>query len=174
MVYDAWNRLVTVKDSMGSTLASYSYDGEGRRVRETRSGTTTDLYYSDQWQVLEEDVSGSAVNSYVWSPVYVDAMIARDRDTDANGSLDERLYAVQDANCNVVELFDTSGTLSSATNTIPFGGFKVLTPSWGSRSNSSYGWNRQFQGMHYDAAAGNYNQREAPICSPGARPVGHA
>jgi hypothetical protein len=35
---------------------------------------------------------------YVWSPVYVDALILRDRDTDADGTIDERLYVAQDAN----------------------------------------------------------------------------
>ena len=32
-VYDAWNRLVDVKDSGGATLATYGYDGLNRRVR---------------------------------------------------------------------------------------------------------------------------------------------
>jgi YD repeat-containing protein len=139
-VYDAWNRLVTVKSSGGSTLATYRYDALGRRVRETRGATTTDLYYSDAWQVLEERVSGSAVKSYVWSPVYVDAMIARDRDTDSNGSLDERLYAVHDANFNVVALLDTSGAVVERFAFDSFGVFSVLTPAWGSRASSSYTW----------------------------------
>ena len=56
-VYDAWNRLVTVKDSGGSTLSSYQCDGLGRRTSETKSGTTTDLYVSAVDQVLEERVS---------------------------------------------------------------------------------------------------------------------
>src|SRR5437870_13105203 len=42
---------------------------------ETASGTTRDLYYSAAWQVLEERVSGSWTAQYVWSPVYVDALI---------------------------------------------------------------------------------------------------
>src|SRR5262249_34501364 len=52
-VFDAWNRLVAVK-SGGTTLKTYGYDGLNRRVSETAGGTTTDLFYSDQWQVLEE------------------------------------------------------------------------------------------------------------------------
>src|SRR5262249_37734576 len=70
--YDPWNRLVEVRDSdVGhALLASYRYDALGRRVRETRGSTTTDLYYSDQWQLLEERVGGVVKFSYVWSPVY--------------------------------------------------------------------------------------------------------
>ncbi|GIW85566.1 MAG: hypothetical protein KatS3mg107_1226 [Gemmataceae bacterium] len=43
-VYDAWNRLVEVKDAAGATLKSYAYDGRHRRVQETAGGTATDLF----------------------------------------------------------------------------------------------------------------------------------
>ena len=36
LVYDAWNRLVLVKDSSGATLSAYSYDALGRQVTEGR------------------------------------------------------------------------------------------------------------------------------------------
>jgi RHS repeat-associated protein len=158
-VYDAWNRLVIVKTSGGSTLATYRYDALGRRVRETRGGTTTDLYYSDEWQVLEERVGGNAVKSYVWSPVYVDAMIARDRDTDGNGSLDERLYVVHDANFNVVALLDTSGNVVERFAYDAFGVFNVLTPAWGSRASSNYAWVYLHQGGRWDADGALYSFR---------------
>ena len=53
-VYDAWNRLVTVKNSSGTTIASYTYDGLGRRITETDGSTTTDVYFSSQGQVLRK------------------------------------------------------------------------------------------------------------------------
>jgi hypothetical protein len=46
---------------------------------------------------------------YVWSPVYVDAQVLRDYDTDGNGTLDQRLYAQQDANFNVMSITDDTG-----------------------------------------------------------------
>jgi len=150
-VYDGWNRLVIGKTSGGTTLVTFKHDGLFRKVRETRGGTTLDLYYSSSWQVIEERISGTAVASYVWSPVYIDAMIARDRDSDANGSLDERLYALHDANFNIVALVDTSGAVVERFAYDAFGGFVVLTPAWGSRGSSSYDWKYQFQGLKYDA-----------------------
>jgi RHS repeat-associated protein len=156
-VYDAWNRLKIVKNSGGTTLATYAYDPLGRRVRETRGSTTTDLYYSDQWQVLEERVGSDVKVSYVWSPVYVDAMIARDRDTDGNGSLDERLYVIHDVNYNIVALVDTSGAVVERFAYDAFGVFFVLTPSWGSRSSSNYAWIYLHQGGRWDADGGVYN-----------------
>jgi hypothetical protein len=51
------------------------YDALGRRVGEVSAGDK-ELYYSDAWQVLEEQnvACGVAATSsqYVWSPFYVD------------------------------------------------------------------------------------------------------
>src|SRR5438552_8311571 len=76
-VYDAWNRLVQVRDSGGNPLARYAYDALSRRVSENH-GTATDLYYSAAWQVIEEQVAGATQTQYVWGTVYVDALIERD------------------------------------------------------------------------------------------------
>jgi RHS repeat-associated protein len=114
LVYDAWNRLVSV-NSGGSNLETYSYDAQGHRITETPSGSLEkDLYYSNQWQVIEEDTNVSNTTlklhaDYVWSPVYVNALILRD--DHLNGTYDgtnfdfaDRLYATQDANYNVTAL----------------------------------------------------------------------
>ncbi len=157
--FDAWNRLSEVKNAGGTTLSTYQWDGLGRRTRETRSGTTTDLYYSAAWQVLEERVSGTTRISYSWSPVYVDAMIARDRDADSNGSLEERLYVAQDANFNVTGLIDTSGTVQERFQYDAFGSFTVLTGAWASRASSSYAWKYLHQGGRWDTDGGVYGFR---------------
>jgi RHS repeat-associated protein len=128
-------------------------------VRETRGSTTTDLYFSAQWQVLEERVGSAVKVSYAWSPFYVDSMIARDRDTDANGSLDERLYAIHDVNFNIVALVDTSGNVVERYAYDAFGGFVVLTPSWGSRASSNYDWKHYHQGLKWDADLGGFDDR---------------
>jgi hypothetical protein len=65
------------------------------------------------WPVLGRVVSvveGTPRVSYVWSLVYVDAMIARDRDADINSTLEERLYPTTAANFNVTALFNVAGT----------------------------------------------------------------
>ena len=127
-VYDAWNRLIAVK-SGATTLETLRYDGDNRRVTNTIGSTTTDLYYSSQWQVLEEQVSGSDVDRYVWSSVYVDALVLRDRDTDANGSLDERLWPTEDANWNVMALVDGSGSVAERYVYDPFGAATIYSPT---------------------------------------------
>ncbi len=66
--WDAWNRLVEVKESGGSTVAAYAYDATHRRITKETGGTTRHYYYSDQWQVLEERLGSETVaeRRYVW------------------------------------------------------------------------------------------------------------
>jgi RHS repeat-associated protein len=155
-VWDAWNRLVAVKDSAGTTtLKTYSHDGLNRRVTEAASGTTTDLFYSSAWQVLEEKVGSDTKKRYVWSPVYVDALILRDRDTDGNGSLEERLWVQQDANFNVTALVNGSGTVVERYAYDPFGVRTVYDASYNVRAGgSSYDFQHGFQGLWFDVVAG--------------------
>ncbi len=177
--YDGWNRLIRVKNSSGTTLATYEPDALGRRIQETRSGTTTDQYYSNQWQVLEERVSGSATLSYAWSPVYVDAMISRDRDTDANGSLDERLYPLADANFNVTAVVNNSGSVVERYLNDPYGTVGIYDASWGTRSSSSYAWNYNHQGGRLDKDSGLFGFRNRDLGPTAGRwmqldPIGFA
>jgi RHS repeat-associated protein len=160
-VYDAWNRLVVVKNSGGTTLKTYVYDALNRRVAETASGTTTDLYYSAQWQVLEEVVSGTTKARYVWSPVYVDAMILRDRDADGSSGngLEERLWVMQDANWNVTGLVNGSGTVVERYAYDSFGSVTVMNGSWTGIGSGAYGWHYLYQGGRLDSSSGLYHFR---------------
>ncbi len=160
LTYDAWNRLVQVATGGNpmTVLAGYGYDALGRRISETRGFTTTDVYFSSQWQVLEERVNGATTAQYVWSPGYVDALVERD----AGGT---RLYVQQDANFNVTGLVDTTGTVVERYAYDPYGKATVLDPgTWtvrgaGQYGTSSYGWVYLHQGGRYDTATGLYNFR---------------
>ena len=157
-VYDAWNRLVAVKNG-STTLAAYGYDGLGRRVTETHGSTTTDLYYSAGWQVLEERQGGVVQARYVWSPAGIDTLVLRDYSTQHNGVLDQRLYVQQDANGNVTALVDTSGNVVERYDYDPYGAATVLNPDFSVRGTSSYNWNYFFQGKRYDGVVGLYDSR---------------
>jgi RHS repeat-associated protein len=179
--YDAWNRLVSDTTSGMTVLASYSYDALGRRVQEVETNSfgdavTRDLYFSAQWQVLEEHETstGHYTNlvraQNVWSPVYVDALVERDRDPARNGSgsLSERFYLQQDANWNVTALVDTTGTVQERFIYDPYGkptdasgqNVGALNVNWTTKTGGdSYGWVYLHQGGRYDAVAGLYNFR---------------
>jgi RHS repeat-associated protein len=148
-VYDAWNRLVAVKNGT-TTLAAYGYDGLDRRVTETHGSTTTDLYLSAANQVLEERVGGVVQARNVWSPVYVNALVLRDQSSQHNGTLDQRLYVQQDANWNVTALVDTSGNVLERYDYDPYGTVTVMSSSWVVQNSSSYNVPYGFQDMRYD------------------------
>jgi RHS repeat-associated protein len=159
--YDAWNRLVQVKNSGGTVIASYVYDRVGRRIQETHGGTVNDLYYSSNWQVLEERTGGvsTATVQYLWSPVYVDALVLRDRSTHNNGTMDERLWVQQDANWNVSALVNNSGTVVERYVYDPYGQVTYLNASWSTISGSAYAWIYGFQGVRLDTATSNNYSR---------------
>ncbi len=158
--YDAWGRLVSVNGG-----ARYAYDALSRRVQE---GATA-LYYSAAWQVVEERVAGATTARYVWSPVYVDALVLRDRDADgssANG-LEQRVYVLQDANYNVTALallVGGSGSVVQRYAYDPYGQAAVLTDAW-LGAQDIFAWRYLHQGLRYDAADGLYDGR-ARVYSP--------
>jgi RHS repeat-associated protein len=92
-------------------------------------------------------------------PPYVDALILRDRDSNGDGTLDERLWVVQDANYNVTALFDNLGNVVERYFYDPFGQVTVLDASWTERAGSAFGWFHLHQGGRLDATSGLYHFR---------------
>jgi len=120
------------------------------------------VYYSSAWQVLEER-TGSVSNAtiqYVWSPVYVDAVILRDRSTQNNGTLDERLWVQQDANWNVTAVVNGSGNVVERDVNDPYGKVAFLTASWVTLGGSAYAWIYMFQGTRLDPTSNLFGNRE--------------
>jgi hypothetical protein len=119
--YDAWNRLIRVLDADDTTkIAEYAYDARNFRVlKKTYSGGSLDetrhFYYNNDWQCLEERVETSthADRHFVWGFRYDDDLVVRERDTSvpATGTLDERLYALQDPNWSLVAIAATDGAI---------------------------------------------------------------
>jgi RHS repeat-associated protein len=157
-VYDAWNRLVQVKNSSNVVIVTYGRDALHRHVTDTVGSTVTDRFFSGDWQLLETKVGSNTVTRNVWSPVYVDGMVLRDRDTDGNGSLDERLYALQDANWNTTALVNAGGTVQERYTYTPFGQVTFRDGSGSTLSGSARDWVFLHQGGER-IAAGDYEFR---------------
>ena len=159
MVLDAWNRLVGVK-SGSVTVAAYAYDALTRRISETYSGTATTnhLYYSPQWQVIEERQNATSASNvtfqYVWGAAYIDQMVLRD--SYSGGSRTLRLYVQQDANFNVTALVSVSGAVQERYLYDPYGSVTITDASYTARSSSSYGWIYMHQSGRQDAVTGWY------------------
>ena len=157
-VYDAWNRLVQIKNSSNTVITTNAFDGLNRKAQVTTSSGTIDRIFRSDWQVLEEKSGSNTKNRYVWSPAYVDALVLRDRDTDSNGTLDERLYPLQDANWNTTALVNTSGSVVERDTYSPFGVVTFRDASGASIGASAKDWLFLHQGGQTDSI-GNYDFR---------------
>ena len=165
-VYDAWNRLVEVKDDSGGspdeTIAEYRYDALGRRitriVKDGENWDRTDFYYTTSWQVLEErladdvttankgNLATNVYRQYVWDPRYIDAPVCRDEDLhdgsggspdgDCTDSDDEHLYYAQDANFNTTALVSAAGTVVERYVYDPYGKVTI----WNEARTSTLAW----------------------------------
>ena len=130
-VYDAWNRLVAVRNAGDQVIAEYRHDGLNRRIAKivadgpgSGNWDRTDYYYNEAWQVLEErqardvddeDREVPAATTYgqtIWDLRYVDAPVMAFQDRDLDGDLDDSnavVYYSMDANMNVTALVNASG-----------------------------------------------------------------
>jgi RHS repeat-associated protein len=153
--WDAWNRLVEVKD--GSTVvASYTYDGLNRRLTKTAGSETRHYYYDTQWRTLEERVGTSSTpdRQYTWGLRDRWDLLRRKRST--TGTLDETLYVLRDY-LDPVAIADAAGNVVERYAYDAFGNVRFLDPNYGSRSNSSYAWDFLFHGEFRDPETKLYN-----------------
>jgi hypothetical protein len=120
----------------------------GRKITHS-DAVLNQFYYSRDWQVAEERdaaYSPTVIARNVWSLACVDALVLRDQDSDIPGTLDQRLYVMQDANSNVTGIVDTSGTVAKRYRYDPYGTQAILDGSWGSRGSTLYEWKQGHQG----------------------------
>jgi RHS repeat-associated protein len=112
-------------------------------------------------------IPATADTRYVWSPVYVDAMVLRDRDADGNsgtglGGLEERMYALQDGNWNTTALIVASGVPGKASGDViqrfvytPYGEDTLITSGWVEQSTPpEVPWQYLFQGLKFTEGTG--------------------
>ena len=144
--YDAWNRLVEVRDTSDHLIARYDYNGLNQRIKKTAGSVVTTSFFNEDWQELES-VTNNQLTAYVWGKRYVDDLVLRD-----NGS--ERLYSLADPNWNVVATTDASGVVQERMKYDAFGKVTWLDASFATKANSNYVWNRTFTGQVLDAETG--------------------
>lgn len=156
--WDAWNRLIELKDGAGAVVAAYAYDGLFRRTTKTISGTTRKFYYTSAWQVAEEYV-GTATDPhkrYFWGLRNINDLIRRQRYSSGT-TLHDDLYALVDT-MNVVGLVDASGAVEQRFGYSTFGTPIWLTSAWASSTNTKE-WNVLFHGHYLDGESGLYQMR---------------
>ncbi|MFV0445332.1 MAG: RHS repeat domain-containing protein, partial [Planctomycetaceae bacterium] len=164
--YDAWNRLVKLTDGgNGETVQENQYDGRGYRIvsktyTDGALSETRHAYFTDQWQCIEERLGTSSTpdRQFVWGVRYIDDLILRDRSV-SGGSLNERLYALQDANWNVTTLTDSTGAVQERYEYDPYGVTTVLAPDFTIRAGSNFAWETTYCGYRWDQSTGLFAVR---------------
>lgn len=123
---------------------------------------TTTYTYSPAGQVLVEtipdgDGGTSGTYDYIWSPAYVNAMVARDTFDEA-GSQSLRAYVRQDANYDVTSIVaSTDGSSWSTRERYRYSAYgvrSVLSSSFAALTTTSYDFWQGFQGGEYDPVNG--------------------
>ncbi len=165
LTWDAWNRMVKVEDGQ-DVVAEYTYTGDNRRViTKTYSGgmlsETRHFYYTDRWQTIEERTAAGGTiaadpdTQYVWGDQYVDALTLRDRDTTGDGLLDERFYALQDANWNVIAISTPDCQIQERYTYTAYGTAEVRDADFApTAAASAYAWPYTYTGRRLDAETG--------------------
>ena len=122
-VYDAWNRVVEVKDSGGHELETFEYDALGRKMTQTPAGAaaptcttpTAGRWWRSGW--------GAVLNRWFWSAGYVDCRLRRNGDVYGP-------WFLTDINHNVTAGLGGGGVVERYAYD-PYGTPTVLTGTWG-------------------------------------------
>jgi hypothetical protein len=71
--------------------------------------------------IEQRDGDSDTTDEFIWGPGYVDELVTHDRDTDGDGTTDQRLYAVHDRQYNVLMLADEDGAAVEQYSYSPYG-----------------------------------------------------
>ncbi|MGE7717885.1 DNRLRE domain-containing protein [Priestia megaterium] len=140
-IYDVENHLIQVKKSDGTSLATFTYDYEGKRTSMTNSTGTIYFHYDGDKVVYETDINNNIVADYTWDDQGNPETMTKSGTTyyyHLNGHGD--VTALTDASGNTVAQYqyDAWGNIISQTGTMA--------------TANPY----RFAGYRYDEATGLY------------------
>lgn len=141
-IYDEQNQLIEVKDSTGTTLATFTYDQEGKRTSTTTPSGTTYFHYNQNDQVIEETNSnGSIITEYTWDSIGHPLTMIKDGKT---------YYYHVNGHGDVTALTDSNGSVVAEYQYDAWGNILSQTGSMASANPYLYA------GYRYDEATGFY------------------
>jgi RHS repeat-associated protein len=144
--YDAWNRLVEVRDSNDNLIAQYEYNGLNQRIKKTVGTTVTKSFFNENWQELES-ITNNQVTSYVWGIRYIDDLVLREKG-------EECLYSFADPNWNIIAICDASGDVQERYTYDAFGKRNVFNANFTAKMGTEFDWNRAFTGQVIEVETG--------------------
>jgi len=160
LIYDAENRLVEIRHADGSKDA-FAYDALGRRVeRSTAIGSTTvkTTEVESGYEVISEYKGAQLDREYVWGNG-TDELVQVKRDSDADGTLDQTLYPLQDTQASITALTDVSGGPVERYAYEAYGKTSILGPDASPRTFSLVGNSYLWQGRPWTGGYGYFRAR---------------
>jgi RHS repeat-associated protein len=152
--WDAWNRLIEVKD--GNTLIqTNAYDGLSRRITSSDGTDMIHYYYNDAWRSVEEYTDADPDDPacrYLWGLRSRWDLVKRERSD--SGTLDEKRYVLYDA-MDPVAICDEDGEVVQRFEYSPFGRTTFLDPDF--TPGAPGDWTFLFHGEFRDEDTGYYN-----------------
>lgn len=163
VIYDAENRVTAVAG------VTYTYDGDGRRVKKDQTSGSTDdrlYWYGLAGEVLQEtNVTGGLLDEYIF---FNGQRVARRRQSD--GAV---FYFFSDHLGSARVVTNASGTIVEESDFYPFGGERVITDSLdnnykftGKERDLESGLD-YFLARHYGSNFGRFLQADPLFGSPG-------
>lgn len=166
MTYDVWNRLVKITDNNApTTIATYAYDGVGRRIKKTTGGDTFDYYYNSSWQVLEVRKNGDTdpYKQYIYGTSYIDealmVYVDENQDGDHADTDEGEHYFLRDASYSIIAYTEADGTIKERYRYTPYGKRTVMDASFADKAGTDYNQQRGFQGLLHDDESGLIENR---------------
>jgi RHS repeat-associated protein len=144
--YDAWNRLIEVRDSNNNLIAQYEYNGLNQRTKKTVNNIATKSFFNEKWQEVES-ITNNQITSYVWGLRYIDDLILREKG-------EERLYSLADPNWNVIAISDSTGDIQERYVYDAFGKQNIFNANFTAKADTEFNWNRAFTGQVIDSETG--------------------
>jgi RHS repeat-associated protein len=154
-IYNQDNRLVEVKEGT-TTIAVYSYDGYGRRVKKVTGGVITYYHYDADGKLIAEiAVDGTPLRDYI----YLDSEPVAMKIYGAQAGI---YYFLNDHLGTPQKIVDSSGALVWEAAYLPFGQAQVMIATitnnlrfpgqyYEEETGLHYNWHR-----YYDPATGRY------------------
>ncbi len=120
-VYDPENQLIEVRVN-GALVASYRYDGLGRRIEKNVGGQITRYVYDNEDILLEYNGANALVARYTHGPG-IDEPLVMERDLNADTTFEtgERFFYHTDGLGSITDLTGPTGTVSQAYGYDSFG-----------------------------------------------------
>lgn len=126
--WDYRNRLTRVTDSVGTEIASYTYDAFNRRIAKAAGGVTEETVWAG-WQPLERYAAGQLAERRTYG-AGLDEVVRIESDHDGDGVLERSYTPVYDHTGNLAVVTDsTTGQVIERYRLTPYGERTILVDS---------------------------------------------